>query len=319
MMSWPDLEQKKLVFIPNQGDLEQNIRFSNMNISLFREGRPVHKVSTHLVLSLFVVGETTLTSGLIRKAKSFGVSLYLLNRSLQSYAALLPLAEGNYALREKQYLMDEPRELDFARHLIQNKVRNQYRLLKRFRKEKGAEDCAALLRRIGLCSERESLLGLEGNASARYFPQVFDSLEWRRRAPRTKEDIPNVLLDIGYTYLFNFVDTLLSLFGFDTYKGVYHQHFFQRKSLVCDLMEPMRPVIDFQLVKMQHLGQVKEDDFSFEQGGFKLKRGKSQGYSTPWFRVLMQHKKEMYQFVVGYYRHLQNPARYPFPVFTPHF
>jgi len=67
---------------------------------------------------------------------------------------------------------------------------------------------------------------------------------WVRRSPRTKEDILNFLLDIGYTVLFNFVDAICRHFGLDTYKGVYHTQFFARKSLVCDLVEPFRCLID---------------------------------------------------------------------------
>ena len=51
-------------------------------------------------------------------------------------------------------------------------------------------------------------------------------------------------MDIGYTYLFNFIDALLRLYGFDTYLGFYHKEFYQRKSLVCDVVEPFRCIID---------------------------------------------------------------------------
>lgn len=40
-----------------------------------------------------------------------------------------------------------------------------------------------------------------------------------------KCDPLNTLMDIGYTYLFNFADAHLRLYGFDTYMGVYHQVF----------------------------------------------------------------------------------------------
>ena len=75
-----------------------------------------------------------------------------------------------------------------------------------------------------------TLLGVEGNYSKYFFKTYLVPAGWRRRAPRTKEDIPNLLMDIGYTYLFNFIDSLLRLHGFDTYKGYYHKLFFDDKA-----------------------------------------------------------------------------------------
>ena len=57
---------------------------------------------------------------------------------------------------------------------------------------------------------------------------------------------------------FNCMDSLLRLYGFDTYKGFYHKLFFQRKSLACDVMEPFRCVIDKQILKAFNLGQIDE-------------------------------------------------------------
>ena len=90
----------------------------------------------------------------------------------------------------------------------------------------------------------QGILGFEGIASRVYFRHMFDMIEWKGRKPKAKQDIPNLLLDIGYTHLFHFVDALLNLYGFDTYQGVYHQVFYQRKSLVCDLVEPFSPLVD---------------------------------------------------------------------------
>ncbi len=78
------------------------------------------------------------------------------------------------------------------------------------------------------------LLGVEGSASRIYFKAFFEEFGWRSRCPRAKQDRLNLLLDIGYSQLFYFIETLLHLYGFDVYKGVYHQTFYQRKSLVCD-------------------------------------------------------------------------------------
>lgn len=85
----------------------------------------------------------------------------------------------------------------------------------------------------------------------------FDNVQWNGRKPRIKSDYVNVVLDIGYTMLFNIVDAMLQVYGFDTYYGVFHKCFYMRKSLVCDIMEPIRLIIDYEVRKAINLGQCK--------------------------------------------------------------
>ena len=76
---------------------------------------------------------------------------------------------------------------------------------------------------------------------------------------------------ILHTMLFNIVDAILQVYGFDTYYGVFHKCFYMRKSLVCDLMEPIRPVVDYQVRKSINLGQCKENDFEVINNRWCLK------------------------------------------------
>lgn len=85
-------------------------------------------------------------------------------------------------------------------------------------------------------TEYDKLLGLEGTAARVYFPQMFDNVLWNGRQPRIKANYVNALLDLGYSMLFNMADSMLQIYGFDTYCGVYHREFYMRKSLACDVM-----------------------------------------------------------------------------------
>ncbi len=42
---------------------------------------------------------------------------------------------------------------------------------------------------------------------------------------------------------------MLYIYGFDVFCGVLHRQFYMRKSLVCDVIEPFRPIIDLQIRK----------------------------------------------------------------------
>ena len=118
---------------------------------------------------------------------------------------------------------------------------------------------------------------------------------------RTK-DPTNTLLDIGYTLLFNFIEGLLNLYGFDLYRGVYHKKFYQRKSLVCDLVEPFRPAIDSRIRKAYSLGQVNKEDFNLTQGQYRLYGEKSRSYIKFLLEEIVIHKQGMFKYVQQYYR-----------------
>jgi CRISPR-associated protein Cas1 len=145
-------------------------------------------------------------------------------------------------------------------------------------------------------------MGMEGNASRVFFSAWFRALGWTRRAPRCKPDIPNVLLDIGYTHLFHFVEALLSLYGFDLYCGVHHTFFYQRKSLVCDLVEPFRCIIGRRVRKAHNLGQITPDDFFQKDGQWHLVYKDQDKYVRLFLKDILGEKQKIFLFCQSYYR-----------------
>ena len=118
----------------------------------------------------------------------------------------------------------------------------------------------------------------------------FDNVQWNGRKPRIKSDYVNVVLDIGYTMLFNIVDAMLQVYGFDTYYGVFHKCFYMRKSLVCDIMEPIRPIIDYEVRKAINLGQCKIDDFEKYDEHWCLKYKNNPQYIQFLMQAIMEYK-----------------------------
>ena len=119
--------------------------------------------------------------------------------------------------------------------------------------------------------------------------------------PRTRNDIPNLLLDIGYTMLYNILEAHLNLYGFDIYKGVYHTAFYERKSLVCDLVEPFRCLIDRQLRKSYNLGQIDEKDFVRKQGEYQIKPECRVKYLRLLLTPVLEQKEMIFQYVKSFY------------------
>ena len=119
------------------------------------------------------------------------------------------------------------------------------------------------------------LMGLEGKAAKSFCVAYFDGLNWKGRKPRTRCAAINASLDIGYTLLFNYIEVSVRMFGFDSYIVVYHRSWFKRKSLICNLMEPFRYLIDMTVRKALKLKQIKDSDFNMIKEEFRLELEKN--------------------------------------------
>lgn len=315
MLTLPDFKEKHILFINAEYGRENLLQLTNDNIRFMRDGESVNQMSCHSILAVFIAGDMTITTALLKKLVSYGISVFFLNYNLAIRAAVMAEAEGNFLLRQKQYTSTN--DLVLAVNTVANKIDSQEAVLEKYQKTYNAKAFNQARKILKNVKDNQQLLGIEGNVGKEYFQSLFAEVGWKRRAPQTKEDITNLLLDIGYTYLFNYCDALLRLFGFDTYKGYYHRLFFQRKSLVCDVMEPMRPIIDSHLLKSFHLGQIKEKDFVFKNGRFEFKNGfkTSKIYSSIFLEAINDRKEEVYTYILNFYRYSMDAAKYKFPGF----
>lgn len=316
MISLPDFKEKQILLIKADWGERASVRFLNDNIVFMKGGQVANKASCHKVFAVFVLGDIAVTTGLLKKGLQYGVSFFFLKNNFELYAPFLASAEGNYLLRMKQYSLSAKEEFLMSKCLVKNKISNQLALLKESGKLKDtAEFEKDILSQLEASQDPQQLLGLEGNVSRQFFSMYFSDINWRRRSPRTRQDIPNFLMDTGYTFLFNFTEALLKLHGFDSYKGFYHKLFFQRKSLACDIVEPMRCLIDKQILKSYNLKQIKEEDFGVEGGKYVLPFENSAKYANIFMQAIMDKKEDIFSYVHGFYKFMMCSEKNKFPEF----
>lgn len=304
MIDQTDFHAKQIIFyFPLQGE---KISFRNDNLVIWDcEEKIKFQVTCYRIFLVFVVGDTTLTTGILSRANRFGFSICLMNRNLKVYRFISARMEGNTVLRKKQY---EYTDITIGQHIIWNKVSNQRKALMNIRKkDEWTKEAVQILDEHIKKLETEqfeltSLLGVEGSASRVYFSRMFDNAAWNGRRPRIKSDYINASLDIGYTILFNMVDGILNAFGFDEYNGVLHRFFYMRKSLVCDLVEPFRPIIDSATRKAINLKQIKAEDYDIRDKRWVLQWKKSSEYARYYLDALLKYKDEMFCYIRDYYR-----------------
>jgi len=305
MLSRPDFLEKQIVVIT--AEQLKWLTLKNDNVMVYENKKIINQLSCSKVFCIFIIGDCTITTKLISRLCEYQISVYLFTDSLYPKCIIGSQLEGNYVLREKQYhpAVDN---LIFAKQLVKNKITNQWKLLKCIRNKDDA--CKEAIKQlaqaqitVNTAPTADSLRGVEGNASKLFFPNYFKTVGRQRRAPRTKEDVINMLLDIWYSYLYRFIEANLNLYGFDVYKGVYHTLFFERKSLVCDLVEPWRCIIDRKIRKIYNLWQVKDKDFGFKQWTYYFKDWDIRRYySKLLLEEIIAYKMQIFDYVKSYYQ-----------------
>ncbi|MDR1615101.1 MAG: type V CRISPR-associated endonuclease Cas1 [Campylobacteraceae bacterium] len=306
MFTHKDIKYRSIFVINCIKDKSLRVANGELLLENIEEKKTLTKLPFQKILALFIIGPVTVTTPLIDKCTRYGISLVVMKQNLRPVFFFSITAEANFLLRKKQYEYNKE-NLQIPKILVINKIKNQLILLEKTRlktsdMKKTKEQCSAILSLIPSAPNYDTVMGLEGKAATLFFSIYFEPFNWKNRSPRTKIDPINATLDIGYTILFNFIEVFVRLFGFDPYKGVYHQLWFKRKSLICDLVEPFRCIIDKQVRKAFNTKQCKIEDFNLFKNEYILKREKNSDYTKMFYDVLIEQKIEIFNYMRKFYR-----------------
>lgn len=309
MLNHLDISKKSIVFVCQK--LEEKIHLCIENDCLLEKigEEKIAKVSLHKILSVIISGNFSITSNLINKLSFNNILVIITDDFLKKISIIEPEINGNYDIRKKQYLKNDIETLEIANNIVKEKLKNQNNLLLFLKK-----DIIKFENKENL--NLKELLGFEGNFGREYFKKVFSEYNWYKRLPQSKIDELNFLLDFGYSLLFNLINCFCVIFGLDCYKGYYHQLYFERKSLVCDLIEPFRPIIDASIINIFKYNIYQKNDFVFVnslicsfKNGYKTKIK----YLKFFLKSILSHKIEIFEFIRSFYFYIADPIKYSFP------
>ncbi len=193
-------------------------------------------------------------------------------------SCLTPESDADVALRQQQYKLGEKRAAEIAGEIVGRKLQRQVETLEAHVELPGRvgsleriRSLAAQLEILGTSQIPDNALavvrGIEGGAAAAYFDAWMGlRLRWRatdrRRVPphwlavreryspinpgsnRKAIDPANAVLNYAYGVLEGQCRRALAAYGFDATCGILHSSKGYRDSLVYDLMEPFRPIVD---------------------------------------------------------------------------
>lgn len=246
------------------------------SIKALRDGEPARRLPLHAIDTLIVVGGVDVSTPLLLHCAENQRVVAFLSRFGKPRAVVEGALQGRSELRRQQYAAHSSPMLrdDLAGCIVKGKMHQMsWGLRQAARSAKGA--AAGDLRDVALLLEssaavtagrtRQEVLGLEGEATRRYFTAYGSTLRdspWRGRHRRPATDPVNALLSWVYGMTRIAVQGALAVAGLDAGTGFLHGDRASQPSLVLDLMEEFRPPADALVAKLWNTRQVQVKHFS---------------------------------------------------------
>ncbi len=260
-----------------------SVKLDGQALVLYEDGARKGSVPLNLLERVVMHGNVLLESRVLGALSERNISLLLLSGRYSEATAMLVGRSHNDSMRRiGQYRLVEDSELrkELAFQLICHKLRAQRRFLHdallqrpdlRYPLSTSNETLMTILNTLAQLSElpdSDQLQGYEGAGAAAFFSgyrHLFpDALKFTGRKKRPPPDPVNVCLSLGYTLLHYDAVRALHQVGLDPMLGFFHELHFGRESLACDLIEPLRPLVDRWVWQLFRDRQLTMDHFSFE-------------------------------------------------------
>jgi CRISP-associated protein Cas1 len=244
-----------------------------------RGGEKLGGANLETLKEVVACGPVQLTTQAIHECLKRNIPVHYLNYYGRYVGSSFPMFHFHGILREAQWRthFDENKSLDFARIVVDSKIRNIRTLMMRYLKEDRSEEDNAqfdqlksLCKKASRSEDGDSLRGVEGAASRTYFgrfaeyikPAMRTEFPFDGRNRRPPRDPVNAMLSFGYALLAKDAAGAAIRVGFDPFCGFFHSMKYGRPSLALDMMEFFRqPIVDSTVISAINNGVFKKTDF----------------------------------------------------------
>ncbi len=227
------------------------------------------------IQSIMLIGKHQITTASLQNALEQQKNIYFLKSNGSLQGTLHSNQNHTYNktlwLQQIQSFANSDFSLKIAQHNIQQKITQQHKLLQTYQektKKSILRQLNALQCHIKLIPNSQNitqLIAIEAKAARAYYTAyqqlIPPQYQFTQRNKRPPKDPINVLLSLGYTILYNYTDSLITIQGLNPYHGYMHQPRGQHKTLASDQMEPLRTQIDQTILKCINLKQIHPSDF----------------------------------------------------------
>lgn len=274
-----------------------NTRLSVRNKVFFIENQTTSQmISPKRVSSIAITTNCDINASVIKLAANQQIPIYFFNNFGTLQARMCsPFLVNLASLRRKQlYFYDTLTATQWVIDILEQKTLLQLSLLRQLanRKTRYKVEVAEktqwiqnILKKTANYSEmqideaRNHLLGLEGSISRIYFHTLAlflpNEFAFTKRSRRPATDFFNAGLNYLYGMTYSIVEGGIYAKGLDPYSGFLHTDNYRKPSLVFDLIEPIRPLIDKMWIKLILKNKMTANHFIKKEQGYWLnKEGK---------------------------------------------
>jgi len=231
---------------------------------------------------LIVVGRSPFSGGVVYRAARENIPVSFVDVKGRLMGTLQPSGYDVPELADEQVLRvkDASFCLDFARTIIDAKIHNSHVLLRRNKVD--LPELKDIRWKVRQAETLDELMGHEGYAARLYFGEfasLVSPLEFKGRVYHPPDGPVNVLLSFGYTLIYNRIALVLRDRGFNPRIGFFHKGRGGHLSLVSDLMEELRHLVDRVVLALIHNHEITENDFTVaEKKGLRYSRLEGDGF-----------------------------------------
>ncbi len=271
-----------------------NTSISVKNRSFFISNQSVQRIiNPARVDSIAITSNCSLNTAAIKLAALHQVPIYIFNALGQVQARLWsPYFTNTAELRKLQLkFYDTPAATAWIIELLKRKTILQIQTLYQLTRGKDSQ-LKQIEPEIRLMSEnvnkfeslramqidecRSSILGIEGNISKLYFKNLSvlmpEPFNFAKRSRQPALDYFNAALNYLYGMTYSVVESGVFAKGLDPFAGYLHTDNYIKTSLVFDLIEPVRPLIDRLLAEMCLDGLLFPGHFVQKAPGYWLSK-----------------------------------------------
>jgi CRISP-associated protein Cas1 len=286
----------RTLFVENK---HHELRYERASILVYENGQRKTSVPLSQLERIIVSPSIALTAGVLGVVVEHEVALMVVNATNPNRSAYLSGAiKTDIQRRVCQFalLADYEFRTDCSQQIVLFKTLNQIRFCSkmlvrrpdlRCEMIKSATQLKEVYKHLTENKNIDSLAelrGIEGSAARVYFKgyQLLfpESLNFNRRTRRPPLDPVNSCLSLAYTLFHNEAVLAIKEVGLDPAIGFYHSVSYNRESLACDFLEPVRPQIDEWVWQLFQSRTIRSDDFTYQgQSCLLSKTGKKKFYS----------------------------------------
>lgn len=238
---------------------------------------------------IILTSGNTISVGALNNLSTWGVTVIFANKSGRPVSILKNLNDdSNVRTRIQQYkAVSDGRGFEIAKQLVLGKIKGQNTVLAKYGLETDFRPLDSVerlpvpssyspLRDSEFDKYRNALLNIEAKMAERYFGQIFslfdESIRPEKRSTYRAYDCANNLFNLGYDILFSKCYMALLKAKVEPYLGFLHNVQYGRLSLVCDLQELYRHLVDDFLI--QYSKGLTLRDFKAKEQKVGDKKGK---------------------------------------------